>query len=111
MKQSKFSARSRAIFEEISLQKAAGKYEKEDSSIGIILAELYNDIACSLLTISKKTSNPDELLIAYNPMLANEIPDEDLRLKIFTALIVNLFINELHNSQLLENWTNRYIVR
>lgn len=111
LKQSKFSARSRAILEEISLQKAAGKYEKEDSSIGIILAELYNDIACSLLTISKKTSNPDELLIAYNPMLANEIPDEDLRIKIFTALIVNLFINELHNSQLLENWTNRYIVR
>ena len=111
MKKSRISARSRAIIDDIYIQKAKNKYDKEDSNNGIILAELYNDIADSLLKISKKTSNPDELLVAYNPMLANEIQDEDLRLKIFTSLIVNLFINELHNSKLLEDWTNKYKVR
>lgn len=111
LKKSRISARSRAIIDDIYIQKAKNKYDKEDSNNGIILAELYNDIADSLLKISKKTSNPDELLVAYNPMLANEIQDEDLRLKIFTSLIVNLFINELHNSKLLEDWTNKYKVR
>ena len=34
--------------------------------------------------------------------------DEDMRQKVFSTLIVDLFINKLHNSQLLEDWTNKY---
>lgn len=108
---SNLSARSRAIIEDVLLQISNGTYEKKDTNSGIVFAELYNNIADTLLEINKKTSNPDELLVAYNPMLVNEIQDENLRKKIFTTLIVNLFINELHNFQLLEDWNNRYRVR
>ena len=102
------SARSKAIILDAKDKAEKGIYEKADCNIGIVFAELYRNITNSLLEISRKTSEPDELLVAYNPMLANEIQDEDMRQKVFSTLIVDLFINKLHNSQLLEDWTNKY---
>ena len=87
------------------------KFDKQDTENSVVLSELYSDISDTMLQISNKTTNFDELLIAYEPLLANVIEDEELRKGIFTTLIVNLFINELHNSEMLEKWKNQYMVR
>ena len=103
------SARSRFIVADAKEKRS--NYDRKDTVIGVVLAELYNDIARQLSDINSKTSNFNELLFAYSPVLEKEVEDEELRKKIFTALIVNLFINELHNSQLLEDWKKQYTVR
>jgi len=103
------SARSRFIVEDA--KKNGNGYNRKDTVIGVVLAEIYSDIALLLSDINNKTSNFNELLFAYSPGLEKEVEDEELRKKIFTALIVNLFINELHNSKLLEDWKKQYTVR
>ena len=105
------SARSKAIIYAANRNTKNGSYEKEDSISGIVFAELYKKPYAKLLDVCKKTSNFDEMLQAYSPLLENEIQEKELRDKIFTVLVVNLFLNELHNSQMLEDWNKRFSAR
>lgn len=105
------SGRSMKIIIDINDKVEHKKFDKQDTENSVVLSELYSDISDTMLQISNKTTNFDELLIAYEPLLANVIEDEELRKGIFTTLIVNLFINELHNSEMLEKWKNQYMVR
>lgn len=105
------SGRSMKIIIDINDKVEHKKFDKQDTENSVVLSELYSDISDTMLQISNKTTNFDELLIAYEPLLANVIKDEELRKGIFTTLIVNLFINEMHNSEMLEKWKNQYMVR
>ena len=105
------SARSKAIIYAANRNTENGIYEKEDTITGIVFAELYKKPYAKLLDVCKKTSNFDEMLQAYSPLLENEIQEKELRDKIFTVLVVNLFLNELHNSQMLEDWNKKFSAR
>lgn len=107
----RLSGRSKALIMDINRKVQNKQFDKQDTVNGVVISELYSDISKTMLDINNKTSSFDELLIAYEPLLAKVIQDEELRKIVFTTLIVNLFINELHNPELLENWNNRYIVR
>lgn len=109
LKNTSLTSRSKAIV--FSIIKNDNSYEPKDTITGIVLAELYSTIYKKMVEDMKRTTNFNELLFAYSPMLEKDLQDDELRRKVFLVLIVNLFINELHKPQLLEDFRNKFGVR
>lgn len=100
------TSRSKAIL--LAAIKDGKNYEPKDTITGIVFSDIYSDIYKKMSNVMNKTTSFNELSFAYSPLLENEIQNKDLCGKVFLVLIVHLFINELHDSKLLEGFKKQY---
>ena len=100
------TSRSRAVI--LGAIKDGKDYEPKDTITGIVFSDIYSDIYKKMSNVMNKTTSFNELSFAYSPLLENEIQNKDLCGKVFLVLIVHLFINELHDSKLLEEFKKKY---